>query len=132
MRVSVGVVIANERAEDQAKHASENTVTRAHIKVVNAPCPQWSVPDRDPENTHLRAQSPQVSEFTQCSTCHVLCASRFTKRWTLKRYACYEICASKFTKRYACHEICTSRFSLGYVYDVQVPISQTRPLDSDF
>ena len=22
--------------------------------------------------------------------------------------------------------------SLGYVYDVQVPISQTRPLDSDF
>ena len=22
--------------------------------------------------------------------------------------------------------------SLGYVYDVQIPISQTRPLDSDF
>ena len=34
-RVSVGVMSANERAEDQGEHTSENRVTRAHIKVVN-------------------------------------------------------------------------------------------------
>ena len=35
MRVSVGTMSANERAEDQGAHASENAVTRACSKVEN-------------------------------------------------------------------------------------------------